>query len=54
LTPEEVARAALYLVSDESAGVTGIAHLVNGGILAVAEYSSAWTDPRKEHRETEA
>jgi len=42
LTPEDIARAALYLVSDDSAGVTGSAHLVDGGLLAVPEYSSAW------------
>ena len=42
LTSEEVARAALYLVSDDSVGVTGIAHLVDCGMLAAAEYSSTW------------
>jgi NAD(P)-dependent dehydrogenase (short-subunit alcohol dehydrogenase family) len=42
LTPEEVAKAALYLVSDDSTGVTGIAHLVDCGMLAAAEYSSTW------------
>ncbi len=42
LSPEDVARAALYLVSDDSEGITGIAHLVDGGMLAAAEYSSAW------------
>jgi len=42
LTPEDVARAALYLVSEDSEGITGIAHLVDGGMLAAAEYSSAW------------
>ncbi|MGA2983228.1 MAG: SDR family oxidoreductase [Terriglobia bacterium] len=48
LTPEDVARAALYLVSDDSEGVTGIAHLVDGGLLAVAEYSSAWIQKQPE------
>jgi NAD(P)-dependent dehydrogenase (short-subunit alcohol dehydrogenase family) len=38
LTPEDIARAALYLVSDDSAGVTGILHVVDGGLLAAAEY----------------
>jgi NAD(P)-dependent dehydrogenase (short-subunit alcohol dehydrogenase family) len=38
LKPEDLARAALYLVSDESAGVTGITHIVDGGLLAAAEY----------------
>jgi NAD(P)-dependent dehydrogenase (short-subunit alcohol dehydrogenase family) len=42
LTPEDFARAALYLVSDESEGVTGIAHLVDGGILAGCEYDGSW------------
>jgi NAD(P)-dependent dehydrogenase (short-subunit alcohol dehydrogenase family) len=38
LRPEDLARAALYLVSDDSAGITGIAHIVDGGLLAAAEY----------------
>ena len=38
LTPEDIARAALYLVSDDSLGVTGITHIVDGGLLAAAEY----------------
>jgi NAD(P)-dependent dehydrogenase (short-subunit alcohol dehydrogenase family) len=38
LTPEDVARAALYLVSDDSIGVTGTLHVVDGGLLAAAEY----------------
>lgn len=39
LQPEDVARAALYLVSDDSAGVTGIMHVVDGGLLAAAEFN---------------
>jgi len=38
LSPEDVARAALYLVSDDSKGVSGILHVVDGGLLAAAEY----------------
>jgi len=38
LSPEDVARAALYLVSDDSIGVTGVLHVVDGGLLAAAEY----------------
>lgn len=38
LSPEDLARAALYLVSDDSAGITGITHIVDGGLLAAAEY----------------
>ncbi len=38
LRPEDIARAALYLVSDDSAGVTGVLHVVDGGMLAAAEY----------------
>jgi len=38
LSSEDVARAALYLVSDDSAGITGILHVVDGGLLAAAEY----------------
>jgi NAD(P)-dependent dehydrogenase (short-subunit alcohol dehydrogenase family) len=38
LKPEDLARAALYLVSDDSAGITGITHLVDGGLLAAAEF----------------
>jgi NAD(P)-dependent dehydrogenase (short-subunit alcohol dehydrogenase family) len=39
LTPEDLARAALYLVSEDSAGITGITHVVDGGLLAAAEYN---------------
>jgi NAD(P)-dependent dehydrogenase (short-subunit alcohol dehydrogenase family) len=38
LSPEDVAHAALYLVSDDSIGITGILHVVDGGLLAAAEY----------------
>jgi NAD(P)-dependent dehydrogenase (short-subunit alcohol dehydrogenase family) len=38
LRPEDIARAAVYLVSDDSAGVTGVLHVVDGGMLAAAEY----------------
>ena len=38
LSPEDVARAALYLVSEDSAGITGILHVVDGGLLAAAEF----------------
>ena len=38
LKPEDLAQAALYLVSDDSAGITGITHVVDGGLLAAAEY----------------
>jgi enoyl-[acyl-carrier-protein] reductase (NADH) len=38
LKPEDVAQAALYLVSDDSAGITGIMHVVDGGLLAAAEF----------------
>jgi NAD(P)-dependent dehydrogenase (short-subunit alcohol dehydrogenase family) len=38
LKPEDLARAALYLVSDDSEGITGITHLVDGGLLAAAEF----------------
>jgi NAD(P)-dependent dehydrogenase (short-subunit alcohol dehydrogenase family) len=38
LKPEELARAALYLVSDDSAGITGITHIVDGGLLSAAEF----------------
>jgi len=38
LEPEDVARAALYLVSDDSLGITGVLHVVDGGLLAAAEF----------------
>ena len=37
LKPEELSRAALYL-SDDSAGITGITHIVDGGLLSAAEF----------------
>lgn len=39
LSPEDVARAAVYLVSDESEGITGILHVVDGGLIAASEYN---------------
>ena len=39
LVPEDIARAAVYLVCDDSAGITGILHKVDGGLLAAAEYN---------------
>ena len=39
LDPDDIARAALYLVSDDSIGITGITHIVDGGLLAAAEYN---------------
>lgn len=42
LASEDIAKAALYLVSEDSEGVTGIGHLVDGGLLSVPEYSSTW------------
>lgn len=38
LSPVDVARAALYLVCDDSAGITGVLHVVDGGLLAAAEF----------------
>jgi len=38
LQPEDVARAALYLVSEDSAGITGVLHIVDGGLLAASEF----------------
>ncbi|MGA8727794.1 MAG: SDR family oxidoreductase [Terracidiphilus sp.] len=38
LSPEDIARAALYLVSDDSVGITGILHVVDAGLLAAAEF----------------
>jgi NAD(P)-dependent dehydrogenase (short-subunit alcohol dehydrogenase family) len=39
LSPDDVARAALYLVSADSVGITGITHIVDGGLLAASEYN---------------
>lgn len=38
LTPQDVARAAVYLVSDDSEGITGILHVVDGGLIAASEF----------------
>jgi NAD(P)-dependent dehydrogenase (short-subunit alcohol dehydrogenase family) len=51
LTPEDMGKAAVYLVSDESDGITGIAHVVDGGLLAAAEYSSTWLPKKPEGKE---
>jgi 3-oxoacyl-[acyl-carrier protein] reductase len=39
LSPEDVARAALYLISDDSEGITGILHVIDGGLIAASEYN---------------
>ena len=44
LTPDDVARAALYFSCEDSAGVTGTALVVDGGYLAAAEWDSCGTD----------
>jgi NAD(P)-dependent dehydrogenase (short-subunit alcohol dehydrogenase family) len=38
LSSEDIARAALYLVSEDSAGITGVLHVVDGGLLAASEF----------------
>ncbi len=40
LTPLDIAKAALYLSTDDSSGITGIAHLVDAGYLAAAEWDN--------------
>jgi 3-oxoacyl-[acyl-carrier protein] reductase len=39
LSPEDVARAALYLVSDDSEGITGVLHVIDGGLIAASEFN---------------
>ena len=39
LSPEDIARAAVYLVSDESEGITGILHVIDGGLIAASEFN---------------
>lgn len=38
LTPEDIARAVLYLSSEESSGITGTSLIVDGGYLAAGEW----------------
>lgn len=40
LQPEDIARAVLYLSSDESGGITGTSLIVDGGYLTTAEWSN--------------
>jgi len=40
LTPLDIAKAALYLSTEDSSGITGIAHLVDAGYLAAAEWDN--------------
>ena len=39
LSPEDVARAAVYLACDDSEGITGILHVVDGGLIAASEFN---------------
>jgi NAD(P)-dependent dehydrogenase (short-subunit alcohol dehydrogenase family) len=41
LTPDDIARAVLYLSCDDSAGVTGTSLIVDGGYLAAAEWETS-------------
>jgi NAD(P)-dependent dehydrogenase (short-subunit alcohol dehydrogenase family) len=43
LTPRDIAKAALYLSTDDSSGITGIAHVVDAGYLAAAEWDNRQT-----------
>lgn len=40
LSPRDIAKAALYLSTDDSSGITGIAHVVDAGYLAAAEWDN--------------
>lgn len=40
LMPLDLAKAALYLSTEDSSGITGIAHLVDAGYLAAAEWDN--------------
>lgn len=40
LTPRDIAKAALYLSTEDSSGITGVAHLVDAGYLAAAEWDN--------------
>jgi NAD(P)-dependent dehydrogenase (short-subunit alcohol dehydrogenase family) len=40
LTPRDIAKAALYLSTEDSSGITGIAHIVDAGYLAAAEWDN--------------
>jgi len=40
LTPNDIAKAALYLSTEDSSGITGIAHVVDAGYLAAAEWDN--------------
>ena len=40
LTPEDIAKAVLYLSCEDSAGVTGTSLVVDGGYLAAAEWDA--------------
>jgi NAD(P)-dependent dehydrogenase (short-subunit alcohol dehydrogenase family) len=43
LKPEDIAKAALYLSCEDSAGVTGTSLVVDGGYLAAAEWEHPGT-----------
>jgi NAD(P)-dependent dehydrogenase (short-subunit alcohol dehydrogenase family) len=43
MQPADIARAALYLASEDSSGITGTSLVVDGGYLAAAEWTSGHT-----------
>ncbi len=51
LDPDDVARAVLYLASDDSKGITGITHVIDGGLLAAAEYNVPLANPSPQRHE---
>ena len=54
LTPDDIARSALYFACEDSAGVTGTSLVIDGGYIATAEWDAAVAPVTEDAKEGDA